>query len=270
VDTITISSSDGIIGLEVKMKCHGIFLKSDLVANASAGSSVALSLESVEGLTTSDTVNTYDTTPQNETDAIASISTTAKTITIATLGNSYTTANKAKVELVPQSPSYGTRQVFAFGNVNAQFGANLTAAASAAETGIENIEFSFMNNLEERFGSLRQSPTTVAPKGYKATLKFTRYFSSIDERDKYLRATRTAVIITIVNDSVISATDTNNKKFTVKLQISDLRYTSYEMPTENDGLYAVQVEGTCFYDATDGRAVRFIVDNANAGTVYTA
>jgi hypothetical protein len=73
-----------------------------------------------------------------------------------------------------------------------------------------------------------------------------------------------------VNDTVISATDTNNKKYTVKIQISDLRLTSEEMPTENDGLYVVNVEGTCFYDASDGRAVRIIVDNSSAGTTYTA
>jgi hypothetical protein len=271
VDSLTVSSNDGIVQMEVNCKAHGIFEKADLVADASAGSSVAISVDTVEGLVaTSDTVNTYDNLPQNEADAIASISTANKTITIATLGNSYTVARNAKIELTPQTPSYGTRRLFSFAHMDVQFGTDLTAAASASETGIENIEFSFMNNLEERFGSKRQTPTTVAPKGYKATLKFTRYFESIDERDKFLRLTKTAAILTLVNDTVISATDTNNKKYTVKIQISDLRLTSEEMPTENDGLYVVNVEGTCFYDASDGRAVRIIVDNSSAGTTYTA
>lgn len=156
VDQFTITSNDGIVNLQVVLKALGIFEKATLLANAAAGSSVALSLDTVEGLvTTTDTVSIYDTTPQNETDAIASLSTSARTVTIATLGNSYTVANKAKVELVPQSPSYGTApQLFAFHNVNFQFGADLTAAASASEENVENREFTYMNNIEERYGSL--------------------------------------------------------------------------------------------------------------------
>lgn len=43
--------------------------------------------------------------------------------------------------------------------------------------------------------------------------------------------------------------------------MSDVRYTSYEMPTGTDDLYAVDLEGTCFYDSTDARAVLFELQN---------
>lgn len=116
-------------------------------------------------MTTADSVNIYDATPQNETDAIAAISTVNKTVQIATLGNSYTVANLAKIELLPQTPSYSTpAQLLTFENVSFQFGADLTAAASAAEENIEDREFSYENQLEERFGSLRASPSVIAPK----------------------------------------------------------------------------------------------------------
>lgn len=271
VDSLKLSGQDGIVNMEVAMKAHGVFQKSNLIANASAGSSVALSLESVEGLVaTSDTVNIYDTTPQNETDAIASISSTNKTITIATLGNSYTVAKDAKVELVPQTPSYGTSEVFSFTNCSFQFGADLTAAASATEENIENWEFSYENQLEERFGSLRASPSVIAPKGAKATIKFTKYFESVQDRDRYLNLKRQACILTIANNTKIGAADTNNYKYTIKIEISDLRYTMAEMPTGTDDLYAVSIEGSCFYDAADGRAIRMLIKNASVGTTYTA
>lgn len=112
-----------------------------------------IALDSVEGLVaTSDTVNIYDATPQNETDAIASISTSNKTIQIATLGNSYTVANGAKVELVPQTPSYGTvAKVASFTHASFQFATTLAGCSAASEVNVEDWEFTYMNNLEERF-----------------------------------------------------------------------------------------------------------------------
>ena len=40
------------------------------------------------------------------------------------------------------------------------------------------------------------------------------------------------------------------------------------MPTGTDELYAVNVEGSCFYDSSDARAVRAKVINGTAGTIY--
>lgn len=270
VDKLKLSAQDGIIAMEVDFKACGVFQRALLINNASAGASVNLALDTVEGLVAADIVNIYDTTPQNETDAIVSISTTNKTIQIATLGASYTVAKDAKVELTPQTPSYGSTDVYSFAHVNFQFGADLTAAASAAETNIENWELTYDNQLEERYGSLRSSPAVIAPKGAMATLKFTKYFENVVDRDKYLALKKQACIMTITNNTIIGASDTNNYKYTIKTEISDLRYTTAEMPTGTDDLYAVKIEGTCFYDATDGRAFRMLIKNNAVGTTYTA
>lgn len=271
VDNIKLSAQDGIVGMEVAMKAHGVFQRSLLIANAAAGSNVVLSLESAEGLVaTSDTVNIYDATPQNESKAIASLSIPNKTITIATLSNSYTVEKDAKVELVPQTPSYGSSAVYSFVDCNFQFGADLTAAAAATEENIENWEFTYENQLEERFGSLRGSPSVIAPKGAKATVKFSKYFENVQDRDRYLALKRRAAILTITNNVKIGASDTNNHKYTIKIEMSDLRYTMAEMPTGTDDLYAVSVEGSCFYDTTDGRAIQMKIKNASVGTTYTS
>ena len=50
--------------------------------------------------------------------------------------------------------------------------------------------------------------------------------------------------------------------------MSDVRFTSYEMPTGTDDLYAASVEAECYYDSTDGRAIRILATNKNAGTIY--
>jgi len=199
------------------------------------------------------------------------LSLTANTITIATLANTYTMAKNPKVELTPLTPSYSTSaKVFTFSHCNFQFGADLTAAASATESNIEDWEFSFMNNLEERFGSLRATPSVIAPKGAKATLKFTKYFENVADRDLYLNQVKRACIFTICNNEIVSATDTLVAKYTFKIEMSDVRFTAYEMPTGTDELYAYTVEAECYYDGSDGRAVRFTGINSKAGTEYTA
>lgn len=271
VDTLTMAASDGIINVEVALKAHGVFQMAKMIADAAAGSNVNIALDTVEGLTTADTVNIEDNTPQNETDAIASISTSNKTIQIATLGNSYTVADLGKVELIPQTPSYATDpRVFTFKDVSFQFGDDLTAAASATEENVEDWEFSYENQLEERYGSLRAAPSVVAPKWAIAKLKFTKYFETVLDRDRYLRTLKRACIITITDNVIVSATDTNNAKYTTKILINDLRYTQDEMPTGNDDLYIENIEAECFYDSTDGKAIQVEVINGKAGTVYTA
>lgn len=85
-----------------------------------------------------------------ENTAVASV--VSQTEITADLTNAYTVANGAKVELKPQTPSYSTQALpYSFVHANFQFGTDLTAAASAAETNVENWTFSFENGLEERY-----------------------------------------------------------------------------------------------------------------------
>lgn len=270
VDSFSISWSDWILNLEAWLKSHGIFEKSSFIVNATAWSSVAIKLISVEGLVaTSDTVNIWDNTPISEQKPIAAISIPNSTITIATLANSYAVAKNAKVELVPQTPTYAIpAKVASFIHCRFQFGADLTAAASAAFENVEDWSFMFENNLEERFGSLRTSPSVIAPKAPKATLKYTKYFTDVRDRDTYLNIAKTAIILTINNNELIAPTDTSNKTYQCKIEMSDVRLTSYEVPTWTDELYAATVEAECYYDQTDWRALRITFVNRNAWTVY--
>jgi len=271
IDSFTLSGSDGILNLAVSVKAHGLLMKRNLVSDIASGSTKVLSLDSAEGFVSGDSVLTYDETPHSEVDTLTAISIANKTVSIATLSNSYTVANKAKVELQPQSPSYGTAaKVFSFIHARFQFGADLTAAASASLENIEDWELTFMNNLEERHGSLRETPSVIAPKGAKATFKYTKYFENSVERDRYLNQTKRTGILTITNDEIISAGDTNNSKYKILIQMSDVRFTSEEMPTGTDELYAISVEAECYYDTSDGQAIQIKVTNAKAGTEYTA
>lgn len=269
VDSFVMSASDGIINMEVNVLAHGVFQMARLTADATAWSNVDLSLTSVEWLTTADSVNIFDETPQNEVDAIAAIDPTLRTIEIATLGNSYTVANFAKVELVPQTPSYSTpAKVMSFRHVRFQFGDDLTAAASAAISNVENWEITYENNLEARYGSLRASPSVIGEKWATAMMTYTMYFTDVAERDKYLNLREQACIVTISNDEIVSATDTNQTPYSIIMKFNKVIIKTYEMPTGTDELYAISVEATAFYDETAWKALQVEVVNKNAWTIY--
>lgn len=268
-DGFTMRGSDNAIELEANIKALGIFDTARLLNNESAGSNVVLELETVEGLVASETVNIYDITPQNEAKAIASLSGTAKTITIGTLSNSYTVANYARVMLCPITPSYSiAQQLMSFAMVNFQFGATLTAAGSAAEENVENWEITFSNKLDARPGSIRPGYGTLAARSASLKLKFQKYFASRADADAYFMAQRKACIITITNNVIISATDTGNTKYGITLKFSDLRFTAHEMKTGTDELYAYNVEAEALYDTGDSRAIQILMYNAVAD--YTA
>lgn len=273
IDSWTIKGGNsGKLEFSWSAQALGIFRASRLLANAGAGSSVALSVESVEGLVaTTDSVSIYDDTPQNEVDAIASLSTANKTITIATLGNSYTVANNAMVYLEPQSPSYSiAEQVFTNGDVEFREAATYSGAASASEGNLENWELTFSNNLDARAGSLRRGPYVVAPTKRGVTLKYTKYFESRNDADRYFNATQRGIEIIMQSPSIISGTDTTAKRYKITIALSDVRIKSHKMSTSHGELYAYDVEAICLYKTADSRALRITVVNGSAGTLYTA
>ena len=272
INNFTLRGAEGLLELEANLMSLGIFDVARMLNDEAAGSSVVLDLDTVEGLVaTTDIVNMIDDTPQNEVDAIASLSLTAKTITIATLGNSYTVANRARVTLEPLTPSYSVAaQTMTNNMVDFRFGSSVSGAASAAEENVENWEITFSNNLEARRGSIRPSYGVIAPKARSCKVKFTKYFETRADADRYFLATRRACVISITSPNIISATDTGNTKYTVTINLSDLRFTAHEMTTGTDELLAYDIEAEAFYDTSDARAIQIIVKNASAGTVYTA
>ena len=270
VDELTIQGSEGILNLAIKAKAQGIFQKAAILANVTSGSGVVISVATAEGLFIGDSLNVFDKTPQNEVVSVTAKSIAARTVT-ATLTQAHTVANEAKIELVPQVVSYSTpAKVATFTHARFQFGADLTAAASANLENVENWEITFKNGLEERYGSLRASPSVIAPKGASCMLKYTKYFENVEDRDRYLNQTKRSLIMTITNDEIIASSDTNQAKYSIKFEASDVRFTEYDVPTGTDELYAVSCQAECYYDFTDGNAVRFTIQNSKVWTFYTA
>jgi len=257
LDSFDITWSDGICEIDVKLKAYGVFTKWSLTADGAIWSPATLTMTDTRGLVATDLIKVSDISPATENTTVTAVS--SQTAITATTTAAHTVANKAKVELRPQTPSYSQVALpFSFVHADFQFGADLTAAASAAFTNIENWTFSFQNGLEERYWSNSASPSVIAPKWAMASFKFTKYFTDSTDRDKYLDIEQQAVIMTLDLGKKIGATSYNYKLI---VRIADMRFKTYDMPTGSDELYAVDLEGTCYYDPTAAKAIEIELNN---------
>lgn len=268
-DSIELSASDGVVSMNVKSMCLGIFQSALLKADVTAGSTKSIVLDNVEGIAVGDLLNVWKNTPTSEQATVTSVTPATKTVVVATLANPYTVALKSKVDLVPVAASFPDDDViFSFFHCKFQEGVDITAAASAGLSNVEDWTISLMNNMEERTGSLRQSASVIAPKGAGATIKYTKYFTDVTKRDQWRAVLPNALILTITNDQIISATDTNSTKYSLVLKFPKVVITSYEMPTGTDELYAESIEAEVFYDRVAGYAVLSEVTNGKAAAYY--
>lgn len=269
VDSVEISASDDIVNLAVKTKALGLFDTALLTADVTAGAAKVVSLTNVEGIVATDVLNFWKSTPSSEQGTVSTVNIAAKTVTIATLAAPYTTALGSKVELIPVAASFPDDDVvFSFFHCQFQEGADLTAAASAPLSNIEDWSIEIMNGLKDRTGSLRQGPSVIASSGASAKFKYTRYFTDVTKRDQWRNNKPNAMILTMSNGQRISATDTNATKYSAVLKFPKLVITSYEMPTGTDELYAESIEVEVFHDKTLGYAAQAEITNSKANTYY--
>jgi hypothetical protein len=253
VDSFELSASDNIASFNVELKAHWQFLKGQVVNNVTVGASstVTLKTSESEGLVATDIIKIVDRTASTQ-ESTTVTSYAAPNIT-ANVAAAYSATNNVKVELRPQTPTYDANEsILVFSNFNFQFGADLTAAASAAEENIENWTLSFSNNLEERYGSKRNSPSVIAPKGWDGSLKFTQYFEDLDSRDSYLNQTRKACIITWDVEKKIGTT---SYFFKIEIRLNDLRFTSRSLDVKTDELLVTELETAIFHNTTDGKGI---------------
>lgn len=266
VDKFELSGSDGIIGFKADVKAHGVFHKSNLRATAAIGSPSTIDVLSTEGLVVGDLITVAETSGTLSSENTTVVAVTDGDTLTANLSAQKLITNAPKVELRAQTPSFSNSpEVFSFLHASFQFGTNLTTAAAAVEENVENWTFTYMNNLEERYGSLRATPSVIAEKGASATLKYSKFFTTRTDRDRYLDLTRNAAIVTLALTKNVGS---SAYPFSLVIKLSDCRFNSYKMDTGADDVYVAEMEASVFYDQTDGKAVQIELTNDIAD--YTA
>lgn len=229
------------------------------MATGAIGSPSTIDVQSTEGLVVGDLITVSETagTLSSENTTVVAV-TDGDTLT-ANLAAQKLLANAPKVELRAQTPSFTyAPKVFSFINAAFQFGTDLTTAAAAAEENVEDWTFEYKNNLEERYGSLRATPSVIAEKAAGATIKYKKFFQDRTDRDRYIDLARRACILTLKMDEKIGATAYN---YQMVIKMEDVRFSGYKMDTGSDDVYVAEMEGTLFYDQTDGKAIVIELQN---------
>lgn len=269
IDSLELSSSEGEVELKVSSKAMGIFQSARLTKDVTAGATKTIYLKESEGLVIGDSLTIYKETPLSETITLTGVSVANKTVTAANLVAPYTVALKSKVELVPVAANFSTPDTpFAFTHVRVQEADTVANALAAGLENYQEITYSYNNNTEEKYGSLRAGPSKIAAKRANAALSYSRYYDSNKKRDQYINQEARAVVITMTNDQIISATDTNQNTYKVVIKLPKVILTSYELPTGNDEVYGESIEAEIFYDTTLGYAVEIEITNAKDAAFY--
>mgnify|MGYP006432053961 CR=1 FL=1 len=268
VDSFTISWSDSILESEISVKAFGVFNLAKMVLAPNAWTYY---FDTVEGLVSWDNVKIYEKTNGSyenlEIDTVNLADNSVTFVTAPTWTN-FTVANDTKLELLPKTPSYQKARAFSFVDVRYRFADTIANAYNEIPENVENRSLEFMNNLEERYWSLRSSPSVIAEKGNAMMLKFEKYFETTKDRDRYLAQAPRACVVEMNSEEIVSPTDNNQTKYKIIFELSEIIFTSYEMATGTDEIYAISAEANCFYSNTDWRAVRVKIYNENDGTFY--
>jgi len=92
-------------------------------------------------------------------------------------------------------------------------------------------------------------------------VKYTKFFETLEDRDRYLNQSRQACIITLDLGKKIGATVYNYK---LEIKLNDLRFTVHNIENWTDELLISEIEAPIFYNCTDGKALEILLTNAIA------
>lgn len=176
-----------------------------------------------------------------------------------------TVANDTKVELVQKTISYGTPQLFGFKNVKVRTWDTLTLATTGTEYDLNTMKLTLNNNIETKFGT---KYNTIKETGGDYMMELGLLFNDLVIRDQFRKRSEQAMIIEIDNGTIISATDTNNATYKIKIEIPRFVYETREAPTASGGLIEETATGLILHSTAEGYSVRVSVWNNKSNTYY--
>lgn len=162
------------------------------------------------------------------------------------------------------SESYSQETEFAYHQMTAEFGTDLSDAAGNDATPLKAFTLNINNNtqLDEAFlsGSNEITDGGLIPGRLVITGSYTLHFENTTELDKYLANTKNALIVTFTGADVGVAGSGVEQ---IKINLGKLILTNPPIEHNIDGLLVVNQSFEVEHDATDG-AISAVVTNEQA------
>ena len=160
----------------------------------------------------------------------------------------------------PQTATTTSGTIFSFKDLSVQFGTDLTTAAAASATAINEFSLTIANNLEVIHRSGSPDVSTIRTKGCRVSGSYTVYFDSETDKNAYYALNKRAMI----------ATFTGNANEQLRIRIPRFRLSEGEIATGLDDFFVINCEFVA-EDVVDSGARLIDVRLQNdKSTVYAA
>jgi len=164
------------------------------------------------------------------------------------------------------SESFTEETEFAYHNMTAKFGTNITGAEAENPTPLKSLTLNVNNNvlLDEAFlsGSNEITSGCLVAGRLQITGSYSLHFEDTTELAKYQANTKNALVVSFTGASIGNA-ETEE----IRIDLAKLVLTSPPMETNIDGLIVLNQEFEVEYGATD-TDMKVIVTNEQDGTDY--
>ena len=256
IEELKMEFENGQLVLTIQVKAMGQ-VGAMTLGVASSGSVTSITLDDAydiapnRGLVVNDVLNVGGTdvtiTSVNSNGIAVGFSSTSVTASVGDL-----------VYLKPQTVTQPTlRDPFYFGNTLAGFGADASAAATAAAsrstaTPIYDLSIVLKNNLFAQNGSNRFDPVQIIPKTKEASIKLARLFTDATQKQKHQDRIKQSLVIVMLG-SFIKSDFTTQEKLT--LTFNNVKLLENENTIQVGELIKDEQTFEVLYDTTDGQAM---------------
>jgi hypothetical protein len=208
--------------------------------------------EPTKGLVVGDLIRFYDVSANATIDATVASVVNATQITTSTNVSTLTAGDF--VYLRPQTPTMNLKTPFLLTRTYVHFGADATAAFSAAQTKVDEIEWTLMHNFAEDEGQHRTGgadPAAVVHTQTDAELSVTRYFDVPSDYNDFLALKKRAAIIRHYSET----------GYELRITLNNLRGREQNQPLESGELIMSEQEWQANYDTADAKMFAVTVIN---------
>ncbi len=177
---------------------------------------------------------------------------------IATLKTTF--KGKFPVPGVAQTVTTTSGTVLSFKDMNVKFGADLTTAAAASATPVNEFSLVLANNVEEIWQSGSADVTTVRNKGLSVKGTYTVYFDSETDKNAYYA----------LNKRALQVSFSGNANETLTFRVPRFRLSETDISTGIDTFFMVKASWQAEDIVDSGTATRLmdIVLSNDKATVY--
>lgn len=178
-----------------------------------------------------------------------------------------TVANSTNLQLLAQVDTISAPDFFAFSSVSLRMWLTIALATAAAPTDFEKIDIEFNKNVTDIIQNLKN---ISVPTGLDVNLMIDKAYEGNTERDLQRNATEMAVIIDFVIQKVISATDTNNQRYAMRITMPKVVFQKIEIKDDNNDVIKESITWVSKYDTVNAYSTQIEIWNNKAQTYYTA